>query len=387
MLETNLRLSVCMLISDFYPIVGGGERQAQRLSAHLVERGVDVCVITRRYHGLPRFELVDRVPVYRVPIVGRGPLAASAFVVEALRLMSHSVYRNAILHCHQASLGIAPATIAALAKRRWGNRVIVKLMGSRVHAMVQAPTWPFRRWLLRHADVLVTTNDQVCRDLQGIGLDVPTHVLPNGVDTRAFFPPDGATRQAARRRLGLPSEDLIVLFVGRLDPVKALDVLLYAWALLVPRTSQRPTLALVGGGPEDKRLETLADQLDIRSSVHFAGPSDQVLDWYHGADLFVLPSHVEGLSNAMLEALACGLPVVATAVGGALEVIRHETNGLLAPPGRADALCDALLYLINDLTRARQLGLAARQTILARYSLDVVVDQYVDLYASLACAE
>lgn len=385
MLEANRRLSVCMLISDFYPVVGGGERQAQRLSTHLVERGVDVCVITRHYQGLPRFEYVDRVPVYRVPIVGRGPLAALAFVVGALRLMSHSVYRNAILHCHQASLGIAPAAIAALAKRRWGNRVIVKLMGSRVHAMVQTPTWPIRRWLLRHADVLVTTNDQVRRDLQGIGWDVPTRALPNGVDARAFFPPDDATRQAARRRLGLSSEDLIVLFVGRLDPVKALDVLLQAWAIAGPPA--HGLLTLVGGGPERGRLEGLADQLGIRASVHFVGPSDQVLDWYQGADLFALPSHVEGLSNAMLEALACGLPVIATAVGGAPEVIRHETNGLLVQPGQADALCDALLYLIDDLPRARQLGLAGRQTILARYSLDVVVDQYMDLYASLACAE
>ena len=101
------------------------------------------------------------------------------------------------------------------------------------------------------------------------------------------------------------------------------------------------------------------------------------------ADLFVLSSHSEGLSNALLEAMACGLPAVATAVGGAPEVIEDGVNGLLVPADDDAALADALLRLVRDPGVAGQLGEAARQTILARYSMEAVVDRYVNLYTEL----
>jgi glycosyltransferase involved in cell wall biosynthesis len=387
-METDKTLGVCMIISCFHPVIGGGERQAQQLAARLVERGVDVRVITRRFRSLPEFEYIDGVPVHRVPIVGRGPLAALTFVIGAFRLMAHSVPSSAILHCHQSSLGIAPVTIAVLAKHLWANKVIVKFMGSRVRDMAQTRTWPVRRWLLNQVDAFVATNDLVRAGLAEIGLDVPTHVLPNGVDVRAFCPADTDTRHTLREHLGLAHQGCLVLFVGRLDPVKALDVLLQAWAHVVRDiTEPQLTLVLVGDGVERERLANLARELGIFDFVHFAGASDHVIDWYRAADLFVLPSYVEGLSNAMLEAMACELPVVATAVGGTPSAIENEVNGLLIPPGDADAISEALRRLIHHPAEAQTFGQAARQTVLSHYSIDSVVERYAALYTSLVDPE
>ncbi|MBU0492657.1 MAG: glycosyltransferase family 4 protein [Chloroflexi bacterium] len=377
-------LRVVMVISDFYPTVGGGERQAQLLAGRLAARGVEVCVITRRYPGLLSLEHVDGVPIYRLRTIGRGPLAALTYTAGALRLLARPHWRGAILHGHQASLGIAPAAITALAKRRWGHQVVIKLMGSRVHAMAGTRTWPLRRWLLRQADALVVLNEPVRAALAEVELAAIVHRLPNGVDVQAFAPVDDPARRDWRS-----AEGPVALFVGRLDPVKQLDVLLRAWARVLgdaDAPGQSPVLVLVGDGPEREALVRLAGELGIVGSVRLIGAVEQVAGWYHGADLFVLPSQVEGLSNALLEAMSCGLPVVATAVGGTPEVVEDGVNGLLVPPGDVAALSVALGRLMGDPALARQLGHAARQTVVAGYSVEAMVERYLALYESLLSA-
>ena len=378
-------MRIVMVLSCFHPLVGGGERQAQQLAARLVARGLDVCVLTRRYRSLAGFEYIDGVPVYRVPIGGQGPTQALTFTLGALGLLARLGVRASIVHCHQSSLGIAPITIAALAKRAWGCQVVVKFMGSRVVEMVDTRTWPIRRWLLRQADAFVVTNEGTRLALSGMGMDVRTHCLANGVDVQRFCPLEPAARLLLRKtRFDLSPEALVVLYVGRLVPVKGVDVLLRAWARLVGRETGRAlVLVLVGDGPEREVLGRLSRELGIASSVRFVGFSAQVGNWLNCADLFVLSSHSEGLSNALLEAMACGLPAVATAVGGAPEVIEDGVNGLLVPADDDAALADALLRLVRDPGGAWQLGEAARQTILACYSMEAVVDRYVKLYTEL----
>jgi glycosyltransferase involved in cell wall biosynthesis len=384
-------MRIVMVLSCFYPVVGGGEQQAQQLAARLVTRGFDVCVLTRRYRSLAGFEYIDGVPVYRIPIGGQGPTQALTFTLGALGLLARQGVRASIVHCHQSSLGIAPIAIAALAKRAWGCGVIVKFMGARVVEMLDTHTWPIRRWLLRQADAFVVTSKSTAKVLSDMGLDVPTHCLPNGVDLARFRPVDPETRIQLRRRLGLPLEALVVLYVGRLEPIKGADLLLHAWASFVGRNVGRaPMLALAGDGSEREMLTGLSRSLGIERSVRFLGvvgagsmETQQVADWLNAADLFVLPSRSEGVSNALLEALACGLPALATAVGGSPEVIEDGVNGVLVPPEDAGLLADGLLHLARDPDHARTLGAAARQTIEARFSMETVVQRYEELYVRL----
>ena len=164
------------------------------------------------------------------------------------------------------------------------------------------------------------------------------HPIHNGVDTSMFHP--GAPSEA-RTHLGLGSEEHIVLFVGNLLPVKNPHLLLRAFAEL-PADSR---LVLAGKGPLRAELEALATELGIASRTRFLGPqtATQIATWMRAADVLCMTSHNEGLPNVVLEARACGLPVVATNVGGIHEVIDAAAKGLLTPPGELAPMVKALL--------------------------------------------
>jgi glycosyltransferase involved in cell wall biosynthesis len=142
-------------------------------------------------------------------------------------------------------------------------------------------------------------------------------------------------------------------------------------------------LLLVGDGPERTALQVLAGELDLGQSVTFCGVQPDVLPYLHAADLFVLPSVSEGLSNALLEAMASGLPCIVSDIGGNVDLIADGENGLLFESGNINQLTDMLLRLLrNDIGR-REFGRRARETIEADYSMDRVAKKYVELYRHL----
>jgi len=229
-------------------------------------------------------------------------------------------------------------------------------------------------------------------------------VMPNGVRTGRFAP--AADRSAVRARLGLPRERVICLCVANLKPVKGQDVLLAA-AAMRPAWRDRVTFVLVGGDYMDGRLQAQAARELPGCDVHFVGEVGDVLPYYQAADVFVLPSRSEGLSNAMLEAMACGLPVVATRVGAAGEVLssdlvqgrpridksHNQTNcvsdqsatcGLLVPPEDPAGLAAAVDMLIADAALRSRLGAAARARVLEGYDAERTAARYAAACEALA---
>jgi D-inositol-3-phosphate glycosyltransferase len=167
-------------------------------------------------------------------------------------------------------------------------------------------------------------------------------IIPHLVDTEVFVPRD---KQESRRALGLPEGIPLVLFVGRLDPVKALPDLLLAFAILSERSECR--LVLVGDGPERNRLRQLAGRLRIVDKVQFVGPKPrrEVASWMSAADLLVLPSVSEGFGLVLAESIACGRPVVATRCGGPEDIVTPEL-GRLAPCASPEALSDGIAEVL-----------------------------------------
>jgi glycosyltransferase involved in cell wall biosynthesis len=179
--------------------------------------------------------------------------------------------------------------------------------------------------------------------------------------------------------------DLTVVFVGRLHPNKGLDVLLPAFKKII---GNRPDLCwrlwLFGDGPLRAELELLAKQLGISAEVKFWGWVENPAEAYRDqADIFVLPSRTEGVSNALLEAMAYGIPCVATSIGGNTDLIRHNENGLLINPDSEADLVEALLRLVDDATLRQNVGILARQTVQNEYSMDSVAERYIKLYHTL----
>ncbi len=188
-------------------------------------------------------------------------------------------------------------------------------------------------------------------------------VLPLGVDVEAFQP-------AADRRSETPGEAFRLVSVGRLSVPKGYPVLLEAVALL-RRRGRNVSLTLVGDGSERALLEQLINRQDLAGCVRLAGACnhDRVAGYYGASDVFVLSSFLEGLPVVLMEAMAMGLPCVATWITGVPEIIENEVDGVLVPPASASAIADAVERLMDDPERARRLGTAARRKVLARYHL------------------
>lgn len=203
--------------------------------------------------------------------------------------------------------------------------------------------------------------------------------IPNGVDLARFGQGD---RRESRARLGLPSEAAIVGTVGRLDPVKDHAGLLRAFAVLPPGP-QDSMLVIAGDGPCREDLTRLVGTLGLAERVRLLGDCRDVPGVLAALDLFVLPSIAEGMSNTILEAMATGLPVVATRVGGNPELVEDHATGRLVGIQDPAALAEAIAVYLDDSHLRAVHGKAARQRATERFGLDRMCESYVDLYRRL----
>lgn len=270
-----------------------------------------------------------------------GPLYAAS-IAPALRRYRGKV--DVVLGSWAYPDGFA----AVIAGRLLGVPTVVKLHGSDINVMAKLPG-PRRQtaWALSRAARVVAVSRALADEVVALG--VPREqvtVVMNGVDAALFHVRD---RAAARSELGLPDGPL-ALYVGNLKPEKGLLDLARAWESVV-RDVPEARLAIVGGGPLREALEAA---LPPRATLFGAQPLTQVPIWMAACDVLVLPSHVEGTPNAVLEALACGRRVVATSVGGVPDLITSDSVGAMVPPRRPDALAAAL-------TQALRTGYAAEQ--------------------------
>ena len=204
--------------------------------------------------------------------------------------------------------------------------------------------------------------------------------MPNGVDVDRFTALPNAA--AARRALGIPENARVIGSVGRHDPVKDYGSLLRAFVRIHDALPD-VHLVLVGDGPQHAALRSAASDLYVDGRVHFAGWSDDLPASLAAFDVFVLPSVTEGMSNALLEAMAAGLPCVATEVGGNAEVVEHGRTGTIVPARDPLALAASLRTLLDDDEERARAGAAGRVRAAAHFSLPAMVARYEDLYLGL----
>ncbi len=201
------------------------------------------------------------------------------------------------------------------------------------------------------------------------------HCVPNGIRLRPRTPTDIAR---ARHNLGLPSGTFAFLCVARLNPVKDIETLLRAFAALPQSVRGHSRLLVIGDGEERERLDALRLALGLERSVIFLGARGDVSALLPGADALVLSSITEGLPMALLEAMATGVPCVATAVGGIPALLGDEA-GIVVPPKNPDALARAMAEIAERPEMRAQLAVNATEVIRERYRLDPIVDRYLEL--------
>ncbi|MFL7839866.1 MAG: glycosyltransferase family 4 protein [Candidatus Promineifilaceae bacterium] len=241
----------------------------------------------------------------------------------------------------------------------------------------------FDRLTLYPADQVVTVSQKMRGQLVALpGLSASrVTAIQNAIDCESYFAPE--QRDPCRSEFGLIPECRVIGYTGRLDRVKRLDLLLEGFCGIV---AQHPEarLLIIGEGEQRARLETMASDLGISNTVIWTGFRQDIPRLLAAMDLYVQPSTNEGLSLSILEAMAAGKPVIATDVGGAREVLRHEKTGILIPPGSSQAVEAALVDLLDHPDKRAALSQAARKYVNQEFGVHRMVEGYRRVYETLA---
>ena len=372
-------LRVAMIIQAYYPRLGGAERQLASLAPLLRNLNVQICILTRRYaKELSSFEMINDVPVYRLPVPGPKPLAALSFSISALPLLRR--FNPHVIHAHEL---LSPATTAVMARSVFGTPVVAKVLrGGELGDLAKLKSRAFgtrRIESLKHGiDSFIVISKEIDQELSEIGVPLGKRTfIPNGVDLDRFTHLPADRKAFLRHSLNLP-QGLIVVFTGRLEPEKRVHHLIEIWPDILKRHPDA-TLLILGSGTEESRLKQMAG-----INVRFEGDVKDVAPYLCASDVFVLPSATEGLSNSLLEAMASGLPAVATSVGGATDLIENNRNGILIQPDSRGELSAALVTLLSDPDLRTRFGMLSRDVIRQNYSLSTVAEKLTELYQRFA---
>jgi glycosyltransferase involved in cell wall biosynthesis len=397
---------VVLVTTYFRPVVGGVESNAERLARYLNAGGLSVQVLTKRVtRELPDKEHWEGVAVERIGPFGdrssSGKWQVAPFVAAWL-IRRRATYD--VVSC----IDYRGVGLAALAARSVTGRPVLLqaqtagvLSGDNADAALGrwgiGPDGPVARIVKRsirsvygRADAIACIGREIEREALACGVPrEKVHYLPNAIDMAEFRPPADGEVETLRRRFDLPVDRTVCLFVGRLSREKGLMDLLEAWRLLQPTPA-----ILVVAGPDMARhpwnvgpmARDFVQLHGLGSTTRFLGSVSDVATLLRVADIVVQPSYFEAQGLSAIEALASGVPVVASAVGGLLDFVVDKQNGLLSPSQDPVTLADRLRALMNDAALRRKLAAAARASVVDAYDERAVFARFAALLRQLAGA-
>lgn len=377
-------LRLLLVSHEFPPLAGGGSGAAANLARELAALGHEVTVLTSALAGLPARTqaggaLVVRVPAARRRVDRGGPGHFAAFALAAA-LRAPALARARGVQAALAFFGLPGGAAALWLRRRCGLPYVLALRGGDVPgqqpgelALWHALAGPALRAVWRGAAAVTANGPGLAARARAFEPGLAVELVPNGVDLELFSPaPD---RGAGPLRL---------LLCGRLAPGKGLRALVPALGALDPAAPW--TLTVAGDGPRMGWLRAALDAAGLAGRVRLLGfvPREAMPGVYREADVLVHPSHFEGQSNAVLEAMASGLAVVASRIPGCAELVRPGESGLLVPPGDAPALAGALGELLGRPGLAARMGRRGRELARAHGSWACAAGRYAGLLGAAA---
>jgi len=367
-----------LLINSEYPPIGGGAGNASaHIAACLAKSGYDVTVVTSRFDNLPHKEQTDNLTVHRIPSLRRKQDRSGA-VEQILFMISASLWTLQLIPRLKPSttlafFGVPSGAIAWVIKKLFKIPYIVSLRGGDVpgfrpydfdfyHKLVS----PLLHIIWKQAFAVVANSNGLRNLAQSFDSRFEIPIIPNGVDldVYAMKEHDWSTPR--------------ILSVGRIVHQKGLDLAVHALSDLKDLNWE---WRIVGDGPEMNALKTLAAQLGISDRVIFQGWQSraELIQCYKHSNLFLFPSRHEGMPNAVLEAMASGLPVIASRIAGYEELVLDSETGLLVESENKEALRNALRDLLADPTLRQRMGAASRRRVEQHYSWENTARQYAAL--------
>ncbi|MCB0358122.1 MAG: N-acetyl-alpha-D-glucosaminyl L-malate synthase BshA [Bdellovibrionales bacterium] len=368
-----------------FPTFGGSGVIATEIGMAMAQRGHRVhfiCYdIPRRLERFTENIYFHEVEVSEYPLFAYTPysLALSSKMVEVT-----TYERLQILHVHYA---VPHATSAYLARQVLGSqapRVITTLHGTDITLVGNNRSYlPITRFSIVESDI-VTTPSQYLKhatyDKLNVSTETPIEVIPNFVDTDLYCPPEDATRADMRQSLGIcASAEFVLTHVSNFRPVKRLGDVVDVFARVNERVPSH--LVLIGDGPERSRIERMVHDRGLANRVCFLGKQDSFVKILRGSDLFLLPSENESFGLAALEAMSCGVPVIASNTEGIPEVVAHGVTGFLSDVGDTREMAENAIKLLEDQTLHASFRHAARMRVLENFERQKTIDRYEQLYA------
>lgn len=382
---SNHIMRVLLLNYEFPPVGGGAGYATAKIAAGLVDQGVEAEILTSRINGEDDGSLVEGVPVHRVTswrvdIHDCGLRGAYTYVLAAA-LKRHKLHAQRHYDLEHYFFSLPTGLLSLLPTAHEDIPYIVSLRGSdvpgydplntrleRLHGLLK----PVTRRIWRDAGKVVALSDALAATAHQTSPDIDIDVIPNGIDTEQFSPP--AVRSG--------SEPVRLITVARLLERKGIHTILQACA----KPSRLPVqLQIVGTGPYDSTLRQMVDDLDLSDRVQFLGfvPNEDLPKYYRDADIFVLPSAIESFGLVFAEAMACGLPIAASNVGGIPETVRDGVDGLLCPPNDPMALRENIITLMSDFETREEISQTQRERVLRHYPWEHIAERYAELYRAV----
>lgn len=351
---------------------GGLENGVVNVARRLHGQGFEIHAACLRFKG----DFATRMPdESKVVVLGKGEGFSPKAVIELARYLRR--VKADVVHTH--NLG----TLIYAALATLGGRLHPIVHGE--HGQLQKPDLTpkrlgQRRWLFRLCSRLHVVSSSVRDNLVDLHLCGPAQVVvtPNGVDCDRYSPAQDIA--SARTQLGFGREDVVVGIVGRLVALKRHRMLLEAFSKLAPSCPQLRLLVVGDGGADREDIIQAMTGHEFASHITWAGHQDNLLPYYQAMSLMAAPSEIEGLSNAVLEAMACGVPVLAHSACGNAEVIEDDASGFLRELDSSDILATELKNALTDRNRLVQCSRKARETVMHRFSMDAMISTYEQLY-------
>jgi glycosyltransferase involved in cell wall biosynthesis len=375
-----------MVSVNYPPSYSGASIQAHSVNKIVIKNKIGINVLANRKSNDPT--IIDGINTKRLPPKSKNP------TLRGLRLIIWSVNVIICLILHRNNYDIIhildsyyPAEILTLVGRILRKKVVVKNSIGRGAISKNKIHRNFRLMVLKRLATMIAISRETYEELRKYDFrNIVT--IPNGVDTDIFKPSTQENKSLLRSDLDIDQSSVVVLYVGLLNKRKGIDHLLHAWVDIV---TECPSAELLLVGPSKDKSFLLAIHKFIFDNklsdrVKILGTRPNIQEYMQAADIFVFPSEREGLPNALMEAMSSSLPCIARTIGGVVDLIDNEDNGILcngADKMLVDNLQKAIIKLIRDRAMRNRLGQAARQRIIQDFSIQKSAGSYIKLYTDL----
>jgi glycosyltransferase involved in cell wall biosynthesis len=371
-------MNICVITSAKFPPEEGIGNYIYNMSKEFIRKGHNVTIITRGGIGRTHIDNFEGIELYRIPFLPLYPLHIQIHGIFMNYIFKEIESNFDVIHFHTPLPPIIKTSLPKIttvhtpmktdtSKVELTNpfSIAVKLQG-KISYLMECD-------LFKISDKITSVATSVSQELSEYGLQPEeVQVIPNAVNEKIFSP--------VKNKSG----EKYILYTGRLSYRKGLFDFIECGKIICKKYPDI-NFKLTGKGPLFGKLQKIVKESGYEDRFEFLGHVDKskLIELYQNATIFVVPSHYEGLPTTLLEAMSCGLPVVSTAVSGALDVIEPENNGILVPIKSPDKMAEGISKILDDEMLMSNLGIAARKTIEEKFTWDAVSDRILDCYKSI----